>query len=448
MALSVRLPPDKGPYIEHYLIQSSEGKVGLETSENRFDSIYALIAHYASCCDELPVQLTLPKNIREAKSRQQLSSYALLGQEFWRYSPPPSIASSPDADLVLNLNPLTTTFKTAEPATPTTFKDLTKPVRPNTLNLLNKIDPIKNDTKIESFKLNPLKNESVSKTPPPPPPRWSKPTTPQNQNNFTVTTTVTFTVNSQSPKNEEASTNMDIICDPKRVSPEGQCSTLSSKSSHAPDQIISPSGSILSPQSDPSSIISSDTLSPLSHTKTSRRSRRTRHKASTHYQESDILESPTVYCSSAVGDKISDYEDLWTNDQLKKSKNNPTRSIVSPDILQNTGNIVSLNNNIISPNEHSSNNPSHCSTPNITSDTPNTSQEIQSPKLNSPFYAEPADSLAQVSRRCFNKNLQLNNHRHSNPPALSSHFAQMTCMGRPDALDFNGNFSKLVAFAY
>ncbi|XP_039275206.1 uncharacterized protein LOC120349307, partial [Nilaparvata lugens] len=35
--------------------------------------------------DELPVQLTLPRAVREAKNRQQLSSLALLGQEFWRY---------------------------------------------------------------------------------------------------------------------------------------------------------------------------------------------------------------------------------------------------------------------------------------------------------------------------------------------------------------------------
>jgi len=35
--------------------------------------------------DELPVQLTLPRAMREAKNRQQLSSLALLGQEFWRY---------------------------------------------------------------------------------------------------------------------------------------------------------------------------------------------------------------------------------------------------------------------------------------------------------------------------------------------------------------------------
>lgn len=31
------------------------------------------------------MQLTLPRAMRDAKNRQQLSSLALLGQEFWRY---------------------------------------------------------------------------------------------------------------------------------------------------------------------------------------------------------------------------------------------------------------------------------------------------------------------------------------------------------------------------
>ncbi|XP_047028253.1 protein sprint isoform X2 [Helicoverpa zea] len=85
MAISVRLPADKGPYIEHYLIQAASGRIGLETSHNRFDNIPELIAHYSQCCDELPVQLQLPRPLREAKSRHQLSSLALLGQEFWGY---------------------------------------------------------------------------------------------------------------------------------------------------------------------------------------------------------------------------------------------------------------------------------------------------------------------------------------------------------------------------
>lgn len=46
----------------------------------------------------MPVQLTLPRALREAPNRQQLSSLALLGQEFWRYpmaNPRPSANTSP-----------------------------------------------------------------------------------------------------------------------------------------------------------------------------------------------------------------------------------------------------------------------------------------------------------------------------------------------------------------
>lgn len=462
MALSVRLPPDKGPYIEHYLIQSSSGRLGLETSENRFDDIPGLIAHYSNCCDELPVQLTLPKAIREARSRQQLSSYALLGQEFWRYSPPPSASSSPDADLVLNLNPLMSTFKAAEPSTPVS-KD-PKPTRPNTLNLINNIDP-KNETRIEPIKCIPsFKNESVSKTPPPPPPRWSKPTTPQN--NITVTTTVTFSVNSQSPRMEQAPT--EIICDTKRMSPEGQTSTMSSKGSslrRGPETITSPNGSILSPNSDSNSLMTPDTLSPLSVTKTARTSRRAKHKVSKHYQESDILESPTVYYRSAVGDKISDYEDLWSNEHANQKK---TTNLASPDLLQHTGTVVSLNNNILSPTESQTTGSqhSHCSTPNgnqnssslsIQSPTNDTngatpSQEpAHSPKQSSPFYAEPADSLAQnpVPRRIFNRNIIPVQQRHSNPAVLISHSPLSPGFDKFDPSEFNGkNLERVFLFKH
>lgn len=118
MAVSVRLPAGAGPYIEHYLIQSNNGVLSLESSRFEFDSIPSLIDHYAKCwwvwkqcrwiftkyshyillfsSDELPVQLTLPRAFREAPNRQQLSSLALLGQEFWRYpmaNPKPQTSS-------------------------------------------------------------------------------------------------------------------------------------------------------------------------------------------------------------------------------------------------------------------------------------------------------------------------------------------------------------------
>lgn len=53
------------------------------TFANLIDSILTTV--YALSSDELPVQLQLPRPLREAKSRHQLSSLALLGQEFWGY---------------------------------------------------------------------------------------------------------------------------------------------------------------------------------------------------------------------------------------------------------------------------------------------------------------------------------------------------------------------------
>ncbi|XP_050304173.1 protein sprint isoform X2 [Anthonomus grandis grandis] len=448
MALSVRLPPDKGPYIEHYLIHSSEGRLGLETSENRFVDVAALIAHYASCCDELPVQLTLPKAIRESKSRQQLSSLALLGQEFWSYSPPPSEASSPDTDLVLNLNPLMSTFKQSEvvdAATP-------KPTRPNTLNLLNKNDP--NHFEVTRSRSS-LKGDSLGRSvpPPPPPPRWSKPTTPQN--NFTVTTTVTFSVNAQSPNNERSMipSQVEVLpCDPKRMSPEGQCnnSTVSSRGSvkHRSLSNLTSPNSVLSPSSD--SVMSPDTLSPLSVSKGARHSKRAKPpKLSKHYQESDIVDSPTMlYYKSGLGDKISDYEDVWTNEgtlikpKLTGNNNNGSGTLSSPDILQNTpsGNVVmSLNNNVLSPTESLQNGGvqrSICSTP-VSNNGSNKDHQLLTPvessveegKQQSPFYAEPADSLSSLQQSAaVAKRLVVTRpapavpiyHRHSNPPNLNS----------------------------
>ncbi|KAK8768294.1 hypothetical protein V5799_015240, partial [Amblyomma americanum] len=81
LALSVRLPVDVGPYIEHYLIEATaDAKHCLEGSENHFASIPVLVCHYCQCCDELPVQLCLPTVLLKASTRQELSAFSLLGQ--------------------------------------------------------------------------------------------------------------------------------------------------------------------------------------------------------------------------------------------------------------------------------------------------------------------------------------------------------------------------------
>ena len=48
MALSVRLPAGKGPHVEHFLIEKHDGKLSLETSDNRFSDISSLVACYST----------------------------------------------------------------------------------------------------------------------------------------------------------------------------------------------------------------------------------------------------------------------------------------------------------------------------------------------------------------------------------------------------------------
>ncbi|XP_028169733.1 protein sprint isoform X4 [Ostrinia furnacalis] len=255
MAISVRLPADKGPYIEHYLIQASGGRIGLETSHNRFDNIPELIAHYCQCCDELPVQLQLPRALREAKSRHQLSSLTLLGQEFWGYpmanpknnptnllSPcqlangvvPMAITPSDTGSSLSSFNASSppkqnqnlSTFKGRTPPSPpakpnSAFVRAPRPTPPNTLNLMSSTAHI---TQPHTFPTantqhSPTLN-NVKTTPPPPPPRWAKPPfskaslspksevafSPINKaqnGNITVTTTVTFCVNNTQIHNHQ-----------------------------------------------------------------------------------------------------------------------------------------------------------------------------------------------------------------------------------------------------
>ncbi|XP_047508502.1 protein sprint [Pieris napi] len=269
MAISVRLPADKGPYIEHYLIQASAGRIGLETSANRFDNIPELIAHYSQCCDELPVQLQLPRPLRDAKSRHQLSSLALLGQEFWGYpmanpkntnvlSPgqlasgvvPMAITPSDTGSSLSSFNPNTnskerifnpdkendilkmsvdtsptqslSTFKgkspPSPPAKPGSFVRAPRPTPPNTLNLMTSTAHITQPHTFPTTNPPQLSPTHSKSTPPPPPPRWAKPPFPTTQslafspinksNGITVTTTVTFSVNNTQIHNHQINENI------------------------------------------------------------------------------------------------------------------------------------------------------------------------------------------------------------------------------------------------
>ncbi|XP_017035272.1 protein sprint isoform X1 [Drosophila kikkawai] len=450
MAVSVRLPQDTGPYIEHYLIQSHDNVLSLESSRFTFGSIPSLIAHYAQCCDELPVQLMLPRVLREANNRKKLSSLALLGQEFWSYASSPALLGPPTPTVAPSLrdqhlpdakSPLSLT-ETSGLGTATFFSDaLSKPpptgsapplpgsggtnslfsptgsgqllgffsqagtpsdttnsslssfttsggqhlqlLSPNSVDsVILTMSPVDNpgqhylpgsgsgsgsigppppvsdqqqqqqQQQLSTFKVvqalpeveqvrpqRPKPPNTLNLKPPAPPMRWSKPHSPdQNGNgNFTVTTTVTFSMEngvgggtpiagggvggqqtggkfvevttpaSSNPFNAllngQATTFQTFA---KRLSPEGECKdTLSSQGSSSNDSRWPTQRKLLA-------------ASPLtpSGSGSGSKSRKSRAgKESQHYKESDILESPPLqYCASALSDKISDYEDVWSHD--------------------------------------------------------------------------------------------------------------------------------------
>ncbi|XP_071440940.1 protein sprint, partial [Hetaerina americana] len=547
MAISVRLPRGKGPYIEHYLVQAVPAstpspttpsappphpscggqlqspppqQLSLESSDNRFDSIPALIGHYSQCCDELPVQLTLPRAIREARNRQQLSSLALLGQEFWRYpmanprperagildtavadglTPPSShhsslssfgsggnhsgsvqsngganaglhaasktTASSPDScdmggssNIVLNLSPLSgegptlSSFRggtsasstlshppaTSSAATPTsTCSSNTatnpspprgpRPTPPNTLNIVSAASPSPSNALVTppgvARVTSPSSAGSGGKalSPPPPPPRWAKPAfaaaaaaaAALSGQNFTVTTTVTFSVNQLNG----ALVNYDpdsINSPPAPAHVEVQLTPPPLQSQRAGDAGVT----------SPVQVTPTGEGGRGKSSAAARREKRmaaARAKESRHYRESDILDSPTVYYRSSMADKASDYEDIWgpsprestppvdrlggagkvTTPELLTFKPRPTpgageahapedcpttmvTSTLSrpPDLLErlNAASSVASLNRIGSP-----------LSPLPTS--PDGQAGVSPPKHGSPFYAEPADAI-------------------------------------------------------
>lgn len=147
----------------------------------------------------------------------------------------------------------------------------------------------------------------------------------------------------------------------------------------------------------------------------SKRHNGSRRKESKHYQESDILESPSVYCRSNLGDKISDYEDLWTQD------NNNSHS--SLHIASEMSNNFPKNNEILSPMAIS---PPHQSTPTLgtevaitTNNSPMQPAKTLFDNKRSPFYSDPVDvvpSFPQIVRREPKVNPLPSFHRYSEPP--------------------------------
>lgn len=266
----------------------------------------------------------------------------------------------------------------------------TRPTPPNTLSL-------------KSSNSEAVSSSHTAKTPPPPPPRWAKPVA--SQQNYTVTTTVTFSLHKETP----SSPLIQVSC--------GQISKSTDDSEIMP-AIKSPPGSeIMSPVSDTGGVLRSG-----------RRTKRNRVKHSRHYRESDILETPSVYHRSNFGDKFSDYEDVWGPDSSLSTFKTPTLSSQSnsgtyklnapeppvdtpPDILEQTTTNQPIPKNVLGlvlPQNQTNDLPSITdSTSSLLSPgspeakSPVPEEDIPEAKQGSPFYAEPADAIKQVFKLHF-----------------------------------------------
>ncbi|XP_068628116.1 protein sprint isoform X7 [Battus philenor] len=353
MAISVRLPADKGPYIEHYLIQASGGRIGLETSHNRFDNIPDLIAHYSQCCDELPVQLQLPRPLREAKSRHQLSSLTLLGQEFWGYpmanpknssqnvlSPcqlangvipmavtPSDTGSSlssfnasagansrehifsPDREqnVVLKMSPVDasesppsqsqslSTFKgRTAPSPPTkpsgTFVRAPRPTPPNTLNLISSTAHITQPHTFPTANTQHSPTQTLSvKTTPPPPPPRWAKPPFSKVSLSPKSETHLFSPMNKSMQNGNMTVTTTVTVN---------VNNIHIHSNHINETHIDRSQLTLPANNNSNAAMNAEAIKSLS-------------ESNGDTQESDILESPGVYYRSSLMDKVSDYEDIW-----------------------------------------------------------------------------------------------------------------------------------------
>ncbi|XP_050407015.2 protein sprint isoform X2 [Patella vulgata] len=86
LALSVQCRSERNSTVDHYLIENTDRGLKLQGSAHYFRTIPTLIAHYIQNLDELPHRLILPAAIFHAKTSQELSAIAMLGQDFWTSS--------------------------------------------------------------------------------------------------------------------------------------------------------------------------------------------------------------------------------------------------------------------------------------------------------------------------------------------------------------------------
>ncbi|GFU17087.1 protein sprint [Trichonephila clavipes] len=371
MALSVRLPEDKGPYVEHYLIETvGDAQLRLEGSDNNFHAIPMLVAHYCQCCDELPVQLALPCPLAQAGSRQELSSLALLGQDFWLSSlvkspniaPPPS-GAFPVPEIDENLH---STFKPG-----TSNRNGLSP--PSTLHLNMEQPPDASSLSSNSPPPPVAPKHQSHGAPPPPPPR-----------SFLTTRTSSCT---NIPANQPSDTSPELSSPSTNNESKGQSNGL---------------------DLDKKEVAKAEPEVKKAEKKIARVA---------HYKQSNIVDLPPAYYKSSLADKISDYEDIWGNTVLKDGERKAKLRTFQPSLkADGVENLKHRNHeffkrqqsdNVLTANFHytytqgtqteifSAEGP--LEVPGNEVSTGESSLDNSSPedrdKFSSPFYSEPVDSL-------------------------------------------------------
>ncbi|XP_049526201.1 protein sprint isoform X15 [Dermacentor silvarum] len=399
LALSVRLPVDAGPYIEHYLIEATtDAKHCLEGSENHFASIPVLICHYCQCCDELPVQLCLPVVLLEATTRQELSALSLLGQELWvsslLKSAPSSVGSStscassqasPNPDH--NANVHVSSFKKTTPANPVVTSPVAA-VRPNFLALQSSTADI---------------GELATQVPDPPsPPAESEAglvSEVAGRSAFYVGVDLTQSEPSKTapsktaPSKTSPSKTAPSKTAPSKTAPSKTAPSKTAPSKTAPSK-IAPSKAAPS-QAEPckSAPLKSAPNKNKQSPPAEEEKPRCLMKPSPRRRRKLPESSPETYYSSSLADKISDYEDIWgTTNGRGSDSPAPVLSTFKPEglVCQSTQTEVhggSLPEGIDVAGQIRS---LSRSMPGMVKD------KAQQGQFSSPFYSEPVDSLFLV----------------------------------------------------
>jgi hypothetical protein len=342
MALSVRLPEGRGPHVEHYLIEDGgNGKLHLEGSDNYFNAIPMLVCHYANCCDELPVQLTLHKVLAQS-SRQQLTSLALLGQDFWQSSLS-KLTNTNDINSDNNSS-ASNSLSRRTPTSCSTFKaDPNPPPVPPKADVSN-LDPIIDTKKSSTVPINVMSQQTPKLPPrrpePPPVPPRSKINIIKNTKNSNTSPTV------------------------KSSSPSSNITVTTKVSTNQSSQEIAPNTEI--------------TLIEISDNNSRRHSITSSNSSSSHVTDnmpqevskniSNAQKKIACYRSSLV-DKESDYEDIWGANTLSK---------------------LTLNSSLENIAENESFVKCHRSTQ---TETITSIKSTASRQFSSPFYIDPIDAI-------------------------------------------------------